>query len=91
MIVSTLFVVTTLGYLVGPFAAQRAIDHKGAGANPLSDALAGWFERRGVVALAIEFAAMLVLSVLAMTTDRYFSRPVAVAVPRSPRDAPTGG
>ncbi len=90
MIVSTLFLVTTLGYLVGPFVEQRAIASKGTGANPVSVALAGWFERRGVVALAIEFVVMTVLAILSMTTDRYFSQPITRAIPPAAPGGPTG-
>ena len=68
MLASTLFVVTTLGYLVGPFIEQRAIDGRGA-----RSALAGWFDRKGVLALAIEFAAMCILAFLAVAMDRHFS------------------
>ena len=35
--------------------------------------LAAWFERKGVVALGIEFAVMCVLAVLAMATEDHFS------------------
>jgi hypothetical protein len=73
MVVSTLFVITALGYLVGPYVERQAVDNPGAGPTAGSRALAAWFDRKGVVALAIEFAAMLALSVLAMSTDRYFS------------------
>ncbi len=68
MIASTLFVITTLGYLVGPFIEQRAIDGLGN-----RSALASWFDRKGVAALAIEFAAMCVLAFLAVATDRALS------------------
>ena len=68
MIASTLFVITTLGYLVGPFIEQRAIDGVGN-----RSALASWFDRKGVAALAIEFAAMCVLAGLAVATERAFS------------------
>jgi hypothetical protein len=67
MAVSTLFVVTTLGYLVGPYAAQRVAEGKAA-PSPLAD----WFERKGVVALAIEFGLMAALALLAMATDHLF-------------------
>ena len=67
MAVSTLFVVTTLGYLVGPYAAQRVAEGRAA-PSPLAD----WFERKGVLALAIEFGLMTVLALLAMTTDHLF-------------------
>ncbi len=68
MIVSTLFVVTILGYLIGPYAEQRVIEGKAA-----PSPLAAWFERKGVVALGIEFAVMTVLAVLAMATEDYFA------------------
>lgn len=68
MIASTLFVVTTLGYLVGPFIEQRAIEGRGE-----RSPLAAWFDRKGVTALAIEFALMCVLAGLAVLTDRAFS------------------
>lgn len=67
MLVSTLFVVTSLGYLVGPYVAQRVAEGKAA-PSPLSD----WFERKGVLALAIEFVAMTILALLAMSTDHLF-------------------
>lgn len=77
MVVSTLFVVTSMGYLVGPFVERQAVDNPGAGPGPGSRALAAWFERRGVVALGIEFVAMFLLALLAMATDRHFSTPDA--------------
>ncbi len=75
MAVSTLFVITSLGYLVGPYVAQQAIDHPGAGPSQGSRNLAAWFERKGVIALAMEFVAMLVLGGLAMATDRFYAPP----------------
>ncbi|MDB5353519.1 MAG: hypothetical protein JWN86_4766 [Planctomycetota bacterium] len=75
ILVSTLFAITVMGYLVGPFVERQALERPGAGPSPLSRALAAWFERKGVVALAMELVAMLVLGVLAMATDRYFSPP----------------
>ncbi len=68
MIVSMLFVLTILGYLVGPIIEQRAIDGLGQ-RSPLAE----WFDRKGVIALAIEFAVMCVLAVLAMMMDRHFA------------------
>jgi hypothetical protein len=65
MIASTLFVITTLGYLVGPFVEQRAIEGVGQ-----RSALASWFDRKGVLALAVEFVAMCILAFLAVATDR---------------------
>ena len=58
--------VTALAYLVSPYVAQRAANRPGQG----SLALAEWFDRRSPMALAIEFAVMLVSGLLAMLTDR---------------------
>jgi hypothetical protein len=69
MVVSTLFVVTALGYLVAPYAM-------GGGRAPqgeTSRAFAVWLDRRGPVILVIEFLVMLVTGVLAMATDDWFS------------------
>ncbi len=71
LLVSTLFVVTALGYLVAPYAL-------GAGQTPkgeASRAFAAWLDRRGPVILAIEFLLMLATGVLAMATDDWFSAP----------------
>jgi hypothetical protein len=71
--VSTLFVVTALGYTVSPYA----MDH--AGSSPsVPDAggespLARWLDRHGPAALGIEFVVMLLSGVLAMATDRWFT------------------
>ena len=73
VLVSTLFVITAMGYLIGPFVERQAIENRGAGPSAGSRALAAWFDRRGVLALGLEFGLMVVLSLLAMTTDRYFS------------------
>ena len=80
MAASTLFVVTAMGYLVGPFVEKQALDNPGAGPGKGSMALAGWFERKGVIALAVEFVAMLVLSLLAMGTDRFFAPPKPIKI-----------
>ncbi len=75
MVVSTVFLVTTMGYLVGPYVHKQAIAQPGAGPTPGSLALAGWFDRKGELALAIEFAMMFLLAILAMATDRHFGAP----------------
>ena len=67
MLVSLVFVVTVLGYLMGPFIARRVADRLSG-----PSALADWFERWGVVTLSVEFGVMFVLAILAMSTDRYF-------------------
>jgi hypothetical protein len=66
VVVSTLFVVTILAYLVAPSAHERAA--KGGG--PAGPAL--WLERHGPTALGVEFAVMLAAGLLAMATDRWF-------------------
>ena len=87
MVASLLFVVTTLGYLVGPFVEQRAIDGTGK-----RSALVSWFDRRGVLALAIEFGAMCVLALLAVATDRHFTaRKGAADASRRLHDRPGPG
>ena len=66
LVVSTLFVVTALGYLVSPVVLSRADLAAG------SRGLAGWLDRRGPLLLGIEFAVMLAAGVLAMATDHRF-------------------
>jgi hypothetical protein len=62
LVASTLFVVTTLGYLVGPSTQEPS----GAGGP------ARWLDRHGPMALGVEFVVMLVSGLLAMATDRWF-------------------
>jgi hypothetical protein len=69
MVVSTLFVVTALGYLVAPYAMGSVQEPRGE----TSRAFAAWLDRRGPVILGIEFLVMLVTGVLAMATDDWFS------------------
>jgi hypothetical protein len=66
LVASTLFVVTTLGYLVGPMTQEAS----GAGGN--SGGPAKWLDRHGPMALGVEFVVMLVSGLLAMATDRWF-------------------
>ena len=67
--------VTALAYLIGPSIEQRRLEHAGAGRpGPGSLALAAWLDRNGPLALGVEFGVMLVSGVLAMATDRWFSR-----------------
>jgi hypothetical protein len=73
LVVSTAFVVTALGYLVGPFIQQAAIDHPQKSPAPGSLALAGWLDRHGPLALGVEFGLMFVSALLAMATDHRFS------------------
>lgn len=70
LVASTAFVITCLAYFVSPWVGQKAAANPGAGPGPGSLALAAWFDRNGTLALGIEFAVMLVFSVLAMVTDQ---------------------
>jgi hypothetical protein len=78
LVASTVFTVTVLMYLISPYAAERP----NAGAGSL--ALVDWLDRRGPMALGVEFTVMLVSSILAMATDRWFS-------PKPARKNPTAG
>src|SRR5262249_32016301 len=88
LVVSTLFTVTVLAYLIGPYLAQRAHDHPEAvrpGSGSLS--LAAWLDRSGPTVLAVELVAMLVSAVLSMATDRWFTS----SSPRPPARPPKSG
>jgi hypothetical protein len=69
---STIFTVTTLGYLVSPYIQQQVMNRPGAGPGPGSVALAKWLDRHGPMALGVEFLVMLLSALLAMATDRWF-------------------
>ncbi|MGA8350814.1 MAG: hypothetical protein WBQ29_07200 [Isosphaeraceae bacterium] len=69
MVVSTLFVLTALGYLVAPNVIAPGPVQRGE----TSRAFATWLDRHGPVILGIEFVVMLVTGVLAMVTDDWFS------------------
>ena len=69
IVISTLFVVTALGYLVAPNLLKPGPVQRGA----LSLAVATWLDRRGPLILGIEFIGMLVTGVLAIATDDWFS------------------
>jgi hypothetical protein len=71
LIASTLFVVTTLGYLAAPFV-------QGEGQIPQGQAskdFAAWLDRNSPLILAIEFVAMFVFGVLSMATEGWFTAP----------------
>ncbi len=70
VLVSTGFVVTCLGYLVAPLLLQQAPAGQGKGPGTLI--LADWLDRRGPVALGVEFGLMLVSGVLAVVLDPLF-------------------
>jgi hypothetical protein len=67
LVASVVFTVTALAYLVSPYAADRP--DAGVG----SRILVSWLDRRGPLALGIEFLVMLVSGLLAMVTDRWFT------------------
>jgi hypothetical protein len=66
LVASTLFVVTTLGYLVGP-TVQEQSGARGTAGGPVK-----WLDRHGPMALGVEFVVMLASGLLAMATDRWF-------------------
>jgi predicted PurR-regulated permease PerM len=74
LLVSTVFVVTALGYLIGPFVQQQAKEHPTGGPGPASRAVAEWLDRRAPLALSVEIGLMLASGVLAMATEHRFSR-----------------
>ena len=75
LLVSTAFIVTCLGYLVAPTVVENALRPKPGGniPGPAALAMAEWFERRGTTALTIEIVVMIVLGVVAMLSDGWFS------------------
>jgi hypothetical protein len=85
LLASTLFVATSLAYLVAPMARERAERAAMPGAGAPSPA-ADWLDRRGPLALGVEFAVMLAAGLLAMATDRWF--PEKPARPKAQPDRP---
>jgi len=74
LVASTLFVMTALAYAVSPWVGANPDGvplAKRPGAASL--ALANWLDRRGPLALAVEFLLMLIFGLLAMATDRWFT------------------
>jgi hypothetical protein len=69
MVVSTLFVLTSLGYLVAPSVIKPGPVQRGE----TSRAFATWLDRHGPLILGVEFLVMLVTGVMAMATDDWFS------------------
>jgi hypothetical protein len=69
LLVSTAFVVTALCYLVAPWAMDRPRNASRSASHGLAD----WFDRRGPLALGVEFGLMFVSAVLAMATEHRFS------------------
>lgn len=74
MVVSTVFVVSAIAYLMVPMLAQQAlVDPRLAHENPATPGFAHWLDHSGPTYLGVLFVMMLVLSVLAMATDHWFS------------------
>ena len=74
LIVSVLFVVTILAYLVIP-EYQKALMHHPELKQSLSNkAFSDWLDRSAPTIIGIEFVIMLVLSVVAMLADDKFDR-----------------
>jgi hypothetical protein len=70
LLASSLFVLTTLGYLIGPSIQGQAGHGPGPGRGSI--ALAVWLDRRGPWALGVEVVMMIASGLLAMATDRWF-------------------
>jgi hypothetical protein len=68
LISSTLFVFTALGYLISPTIQQQA-ETSPNGSRSLT--IAVWLDRRGPLALGVEFVVMLASGLLAMASDRW--------------------
>ena len=76
VVVSIVFVVTVLGYLVAPYAINPGPVARGEA----SRAFALWLDRHGPLMLGVEFGVMLATGILAMATDDWFSGVSASAV-----------
>jgi len=72
----TAFVVTALGWLAAPMIQQKAkaAGQGGAGPGAGSLAMAAWLDRWAVPALTVEVVVLIAAGLLAMATDRWFSR-----------------
>lgn len=91
MVVSTLFVVTSLAYLVGPMVALRARrDPAVVVENPATPGLSQWLDGNAPFLLGAEFFVMFVLSLLAMATDHWFDHGRGVSRGRQGAVAPGG-
>ena len=80
VLVSAAFLLTTFGYLASPALLKPAPGL--VPPSPASRAVADWLDRNGPAALAWELALMIVGSILAMTTDRWFTGTKAVKKPK---------
>lgn len=73
LVASTLFVMTALAYVVSPWVGAEAEGvQQAARPGAASQALADWLDRKGPLALGVEFVLMLVFGLLAMATDHWF-------------------
>jgi hypothetical protein len=71
MATSVIFVITVLAYLISPSVLEPGPAQPAPGAGSLM--AAAWLDRNAPLALAVEFAVMLLTGVLAMVTDPWFS------------------
>lgn len=73
MVISTLFVLTALAYVVSPYVGANPNGvRQAAKPGQASLALAAWLDRNGPMALGVEFVLMLGFALLAMATDQWF-------------------
>ncbi len=72
IIVSSVFLITVLAYLMGPYIQQQMINRPDAGPSPASRSLTLWLETHGPKALGVEFILMFVAAFLAMGFDHKF-------------------
>ena len=69
LVVSTLFVLTILIYLVAAYGWPSERPDQGTNAP----AFAAWMDRKAPLILGVEFLVMLATGILAMSTDDWFS------------------
>lgn len=74
LIVSVLFVVTILAYLVIPEYQKALLQHPELKQKPSNKAFSDWLDRSAPMIIGIEFVIMLILSVIAMLADDKFDR-----------------
>lgn len=84
LLASTVFVVTCFAYLIGPYLLERAAKRpERAG----SLGFAAWLDRRGPLAIGVEFVVMLLLAGSAMILDDRFPKKRKAVVPTPPPDS----
>lgn len=84
VVVSVLFVLTTLAYLAAPAVINPRPEPQGEA----SRSFALWLDRNGSFILGVEFVIMLAMGVLAMLTDDWFARGRAPAAKGPRADGP---